>query len=396
MWSYCKIELSTFFTNKKNIAIYVLLICAAVFYAIKLAPAYDPIEKVDYAEIEARYLTRQEFLDSLEGRDLRRVHPSVRYAAEAFVPWNEMDQARMDALKTNDLIAYAKATSDWYGYTDWNTYRGGNFYYNPRYYTYGNLYAHEEGHLAYLAAAFRYTGYSELDRELTVDIFEERTALQTFQRLMDDYLPFVFYIGCLLLTVDIVVQDRRHPTLLRGYPLADWKKLLAKSITAFIGSVALFVPFFAGLVIIGIQSGFGSFDLPVPVYVDQSFTNITMGTYFAKTGSLILAWFAVLIGIVILFSVLLRNEFINILAGFASIAAEFLYFDRGYGYFKPIENYPTSYTQVGGVVTNIRNYLYESSGIVWSKGMLLLLACTCFCFILALIISLSKRYKLVK
>lgn len=396
MWAYFKIECRKFFTNRKNIAIFVLLTCFAIFYAIRLAPAYDPIEKVNYSEMEANYANRDEFLKKREGMDNERAHPAVRYALSIFGPWNELDQARMDALDRGDLKEYARVTSDWYIFTDMQTYRGGYYYYNPRYYTYGNSEAHEEGHLAYLATASRYAAYAELDSNVTLEVLEEFTAIQTIYRLMDDYLPYVLLVSCLLLTVDIVLQDRKYPTLLRGYPLADWKKIFVKACTALVGSIALIVPIFIGYVIMGVQFGFGTLSLPVPVKAGDVFETITMFTYFAKTGLILLTWFAVIITFVIFLSLVVRSEVVNVFAGLTLIFAEFMYMDRGLGFFKPVENYLPTYTEVSKVVTNMKNYFYESSNIDFSRGLLLLASCALVFMLCSIGITLSKRYRLIK
>ena len=396
MWSYLKIELSKFFKNRKNIAVYVLLTCFALFYSIRVAPAYDPIEKVDIYQIEASYLNREEFLISREGKDPQQSHPSVRYAVAMFKPWNTIELSRMEAIQAKDLKLYARVTSEWYKFTDSVTYKGGYYYYNPRYYNYGNREAHEQGHLAYLSTAARYKAYSELESDISLEVLEEFTAIQTFHRLMDDFLPYVFFIGCLLLSVDIVLQDRKHPTLLRGYPIADWKKLIVKGVTAFIGSLCLILPLMVGYVIIGIQFGFGSLDFPVPIKSGTEFETITMTSYFAKTGILILCWFMVIISFVILLSVTLRNEIANLIAGLIVIFAEFIYLDRGVGYIKPVENYLPTYTQVSQVVTNMKNYFYTTIKIEFSKGLILLIGCAVILFALALVTSLNKRYRFIK
>lgn len=396
MWSYFKIELSNFFTNRKNIAIYVLLACFALFYSIRIAPVYDPIEKVDINQIEASYLNREEFLISREGKDNTKAHPAVNYAMTIFKPWNTMELTRMEALQKKDLKAYARATSQWYKHTDSVTYSGGLYYYNPRYYTYGNLYAHEEGHLGYLSTAARYEAYAELDSDLTLEVLEEFTAIQTVHRLMDDFLPYVFFIGCLLLTVDIVLQDRKNPTLLRGYPIADWKKLVVKALTAFVGSICLIIPLLIGYIIVGIQFGFGSLDFPVPIKSGYGFETITMASYFAKTGALILCWFAVIISFVILLSVTLRNEVANLIAGLIVIFSEFIYLDRGIGFLKPVEYYLPTYTQVSQVITNMKNHFYTTGNIEFSKGIILIIGCATILFALALVVSLSKRYRFIK
>ena len=396
MWSYFKMELSKFFTNRKNISIYVLLTCFALFYAIRLAPAYDPIEKVDIHQMEARYLEREEFLISREGKDPTAAHPAVNYAVAIFTPWNTMELTRMEALQKKDLKAYASATSNWYYFTDQHTYGSEYYTYNPRYYTFGNTQAGEEGHLAYLSTAARYEAYANLDSDITLEVLEEFTAIQTFYRLMDDFLPYVFLIGCLLLSVDIVLQDRKYPTLLRGYPISDWKKIIAKAATAFIGSLCIIFPLLVGYIIIGIQFGFGSLELPVPIKSGYGFDTITMASYFAKTGSLILCWFALIISFVILLSVTVRNEVTNLIAGLFVIFSEFLYLDSGLGFFKPVENYPPTYTQVSQVITNMKNNFYATIKIEYSKGIILLIGCAAIFFALALVVSLSKRYRFIK
>ena len=108
MREYLKIEFKHFFMNKKNIFIYILLTFAAFFYAYKVAPAYDPIEKVDREEIEARYLTRQEFIDSIEKRDYEDIHPMTIQAYHMFSEVNPLDKARLDTLDTGDLKKYAQ------------------------------------------------------------------------------------------------------------------------------------------------------------------------------------------------------------------------------------------------------------------------------------------------
>ena len=396
MWSYFKIELSKFFKNRKNIAIYVLLTCFALFYAIRIAPAYDPIEKVDINQIEANYLNREEFLISREGKDNSTSHPSISFAIAIFKPWNTIELTRMEALQNKDLKAYARATSGWYEHTDSVTYKGGYYYYNPRYYTYGNREAHEQGHLAYLSTAARYEAYAELDSEITLEVLEEFTAIQTLYRLMDDFLPYVFFIGCLLLTVDIVLQDRKNPTLLRGFPISDWKKLIIKAITAFIGSICLIVPLIVGYIIIGIQFGFGSLDFPVPIKSGDGFETITMASYFAKTGTLILCWFALIISFVILLSVTLRNEVANLISGLIVIFSEFMYLERGIGFLEPVENYLPTYTHVSQIVTNMRNHFYTTDKIEYSKGIILVIGCALILLVISLAVSLSKRYRFIK
>ena len=214
MWAYFKFELKQFFMNKKNIAVYVILLFFALFYALKIAPAYEPVERVDVDEMEARYLTREEFLNTAKSK-----HWAVEYALAIFPQWNEYEKARMDALAQKDYEKYAEATADWYKYSDELTYKSRDMFYNPAYYTYDNPYGHKDGHYGYSYSASRFEAYSKGDSELSISVFEERTALQTLQRLFHSYLPFVLFASLIFLTVDIVLKDRPNKSALQAFRL---------------------------------------------------------------------------------------------------------------------------------------------------------------------------------
>ncbi|MER2112820.1 MAG: ABC transporter permease, partial [Solibacillus isronensis] len=210
MYGYFKFELKQFFTNKKNLAIYFLLAFAAIFYAFKIAPAYDPIEKVDREEIEARYLTRQEFIDDLSQRDLREIHPTSVRAYYDFADINPLDKARMDALDANDLKKYAEVTSAWYVQMNYLTFYNEHLFYNDRYYVADREFANVEGALNAMDQHFRYGAFNEANYELSIGVFEQRTALQTFERLLKGPLPLILIICTLLLAIDIVTKILCH------------------------------------------------------------------------------------------------------------------------------------------------------------------------------------------
>ncbi len=227
MKAYFKFELSQFVKNKKNIAIYVLLLFLACFYALNIAPSYEPIEKVDAKEIEARYLSREAFLSTFSN-DPDRFVGMAGYGLAIYPQWNRLEKARLDALNDNKLKKYSKATSEWYIYSNNLIYGSDLYFYSPGYYTHGNLYAAEDGYYGYLYSASRYQGYAEGKSKLSLNVFEERTALQTLQRLLHSYLPMILMICCVFLTVDIVLKDRMNPSLLKGFPISDWKKIVGK------------------------------------------------------------------------------------------------------------------------------------------------------------------------
>lgn len=403
MWGYLKFEFKQFFTNKKNLAIYFLLAFAAIFYAIKIAPAYDPIEKVDREEIEARYLTRQEFIDGMEGRDLRDVHPMTVEAFYIFSYVNPLDKKRLETLDAGDLKNYAQVTSDWYFLTNYMTYYNEHISYNARYYVKDREMADAKGFYNSLEQYVRYGAYADADYELSINQFEQRTALQTVERLLIGPLPVILIICTLLLAIDIVTKDRLHPSVLKGFPIADWKRLLVKMFVSFIGSIALFIPLFIGFIIIGMQAGFGHFQLPSPVFTttvqwqqNGSFDMMTLGTFFAQSLTLLLLWFIVVIGVVLLCSVLFRQEMVNLAIGLLLIFGEKFYLSRGVGYFWDIEHYPTSYIQIGKIVSKYQNFYLASDPLNYLLGIQLLAIVAGIVLILTLVISLNKRFKLIK
>ncbi len=403
MWSYFKFEFKQFFTNKKNLAIYFLLAFTTFFYVFKIAPTYNPIESVDYDEIEARYLTRQEFLDHMEGQDLSELHPSVIYAIEIFKQVNPIDKKRLDALDEGNLKKYADLTRDWYYFTNSFTYRNEAISYNSKYFIKNNKYAEDDAFYAYLEQAVRYDTYSKAEYELSLDIFEQRTALQTFERLLKGVLPIILIVCVLLLSIDIVKKDQRHPSILKGFPISDWKKLLVKMFVALLGSVVLFVPLIVGIFIIGLQSGYGNFNLPSPMYaayldwrVDGKFEMMTLGTFLGQSLILLFTWFIVIISVVLFSSIIFRSEMVNFAVCLFLIFGENFYSSRYVGYFWDVQNYPTSYIQVGQIISKRRNFYYFNDQLDFTLGLQLLLGLAGVVTFLMILIALNRRFKLIK
>lgn len=394
MRAYFKIEFFQFMSNKKNIAIYVILLFFSCYYALKIAPEYDPIEKVDESEIEARYLTREEFLNNVVINNW--THPLTAFAATIYPQWNEYDKKRLDAIHQHNVKEYAEATSEWYTYADEMTFKNGYLYYNPRYYTFENNYATWDGHYAYLYSASRYEGYTEGKSDLSVNVFEERTALQTLQRLLHSYLPLILIVSCMLFTVDVVLKDRRNTTLLQGLPLSDWRKLIVKGGVSLLGSLLAIIPLSVGLFIIGVRNGVGDFELPVPIYFagEKLFSNITMGQYVMQNMLFIVFWFLFFISLILLVSVMIKNEFANLLVGSVFVIAEFMYYVRGIGAIRDVHWYPTSYVQTGQIIGGYRNFLYGTDALTFGTGLVVIGLCACIFLFIMFLISRRRKFKL--
>lgn len=406
MRNFIKWEALQFIGNKKNQAVYIILLLLSVYYAFAVASDYDPIEKVSRDEMQAGYDTRAAFLESIEGRE--NLHPEVLFAASVFVPWNEVEKRRIDALDDGDLVAYASATAEWYTAMNGLIVKYGEyFYYNPLYYTHGNSFARDDGFYGYGYSGSRYDHYSQGQHDLSYELLEERTALQTLQRLLNDFLPFVLLISCILLTADIVLKDRRNASIVKGFPISDAKRMLGKGVVAFIGSLAAVVPLGAGLLIIGVQQGFGNFSLGVPIYNTdvtlftfkpelEVFTIIPMWEYLMRNFAFLSLWFIALIAVMILLSITLKLEFINVTVGLSILFAEFLYFERAVSPFTSAYWYPTSYVQVGQVISGTRDFLYASQLFTVERGVFLVAASAIICILLILLITTNKQFSYTK
>lgn len=276
-------------------------------------------------------------------------------------------------------------------------------FYNAGYYTYGNDYAKMDGHYAYLYSASRYEGYATGKSDLSINVFEERTALQTLQRLLHSYLPLILIVSCILFTADIVLKDRRNPTLLQGLPLSDWTKLIIKGGVSFIGSILTIVPISVGLLITGARSGFGDFSLPVPFAIPLpilstntlTFETMNMGEYLIQNMLLLVFWFLLIISLLLFVSILIKNEFANLLVGCVFVFAEFFYFSRGIGYYWDVQLFPSSYVQVGQVISGYRAFLYGFEKLTLGNGLAVLGLCTCFFLLFTFLISNHRRFKLL-
>ncbi|MDZ7835431.1 MAG: hypothetical protein U5K84_09015 [Alkalibacterium sp.] len=82
----------------------------------------------------------------------------------------------------------------------------------------------------------RYEAYGEEDFEdITPEVVEERTALQTIQRLMIGDLPLLMLILLVLFSIDSLTKNKGHATLFNGTPLTFGKNIMDQNISHFAG-----------------------------------------------------------------------------------------------------------------------------------------------------------------
>ena len=390
--NYIKWELVAFFSNRKNLILYAILVVTSLYYAVYIAQTYQPIESVNKSEIQARYNDRKEFL---KGTITEGTHPNAVYAYLVYPEWNRLDGERLSALADGNLQSYAQATHEWYKYSDGQLYKNNLLRYNPGYYTYGNMFATQDAHFAYLYSAERYGKYASANYTLNLNVFEERTALQTLQRMLESILPYVLLISCLLLCNDLVLKDRKHASIVNGFPMTPFKRMILKGFVGLIGSITSIVLFFPAFLVIGFRDGFGSLRLPAVIHHYNhlnlgTFDSISIGLYLTKNFVMLLFWFILIIGLVLLISIILKNEYINLTIG-VLFFLEITYYQRG----NIIEDWlgylPTSYVQSGEIISGHRNYFLVTESLGFGKGLLVLLSTVFLIYLLIWLVTNKKK-----
>ena len=366
--SYLKWDLKQWFTNPKNSVIYIVFLLVTLFYALRIAPSYAPVERIDPAEIEARYNDSVAFIERIESNTDATYMQALSNLPQV-KKQSIIDRKRLDALAAKDYRSYAVATAEWYNTNTMGPYK-------PEYYTGGNIFSDKEGFFAYIQTAKRYEGYTNLDMTITPEILEERTALQTLQRLLSSGLLVFLLLIVLVLSADTVLRDRTHKTVLGGFPLTSLKQLFAKGITILIGATTLWVLMIPALLIIGFQQGFGSlaFKLMAYSYGPSGFgvyDTISLGRFFTYIALYWLSWLFLLILLSFVISLVFKSEFLILLSGILLFASR-TYFING-TVLKPIYAYsPLSYVDPANIITGATNYLVSTDLLSAWKGLVVI------------------------
>lgn len=399
MRSYYLFELKAFCHNKKNSAVIILLLLAALYYSLVLVPSYQPNEDINERDIRAEHDAMDYWMENREGEG---ISSGAQFALAYFPDLIEIDSNRIEALEEDDYEAYATWTAEWYNYQDFWIYSSPQFLsYNHIYYGEGQDYPIEEGSFWYRETAKRYEQYTESDSTLSPSILEERTALQTGYRLLNIKLvPFLLIAAVVFYANDIVTKDRRHLTIIKSFPLSLSQKLWTKTLVVLsMSSLTLFGLFIIIMLLAGLQHGFGSFSIPVPVYdglvleARGSFDVISLGQFYFQAAVMILLIIFLFTRLIILLSLLIRNEFFNLFAGLSLIFAERMYYMRGIGYFSNVDLLPSTFFPIGQVLSGYQNHLYNSPAITFQNGVLSLLSAI---ILIELLIFIASRFKAIQ
>ena len=385
MKAYLKFECREFFTNRKNLAIYLLLLFFSLFYWLQIEKNFASIETVSREALQASVDTKQHFLDTVNLKGA--THSDTLLAVEMFPPVVENEKEQIKFLDSKDYTNLAKVRSEWY------------FLYvpaHPLYFKGGNIYASEE---AWYARSGMHFKLADLKGNVTLNMIDEKTAVQSLVRALNYLLPMIFIVVGLAFSMDLIPKDRSHASLLKGMPISDGKKIIAKFMIAFLGTVLAIVPLMIGFIGIGIQNGFGNFSIPVAtssyisniaVTTDIIFGSITAGEFILKVSLLTLLLVAIVIAINLLLGMWIKNAYFLFIITLGLPFIELLYNRFGYGDIHKITYFPTSYVRVGDVITGHRGFFFADTALTFENGVLTL---SVTLLVVCLLLAINSRFK---
>lgn len=368
-----------------------------MYYSFILAPNYTPNEEVNKSEIRSEYDSMVHWMENRQSE--KRISTGVQFALAYYPGLIEINENRLDALTREDYESYARWTADWYLYQDTFIYSTPEFLsYNHVYYGPEQDYPLIEGSYWYREIANRYKQYIETENEITLNLLEERTGLQSVYRLLNTTLvPVILIAVVVFFSNDIVIKDRKHLSITRSFPLSFTGKLWIKTFVILTATMMTFLGVLLLILLItSLQNGFGTFSIPVSIYDGLvlrdrgSFDSISLGLFYIKAIGLVLLITYLFIRVIIMFSILIRNEFFNLLAGLALIFTERLYYMRGIGFFSNVDLYPSTFFPVGQVISGYQNHLYNSPVITFQNGVISLAAAI---IVIELIILILTRFR---
>ncbi|QUW20320.1 hypothetical protein JSQ81_10595 [Sporosarcina sp. Marseille-Q4063] len=234
----------------------------------------------------------------------------------------------------------------------------------------------------------RYDSYLTSDLPVSNEIIEQKTALQVLSNLLLSPMTYLIFFCAIYFGSDVLVRDRKNPTVLQGIPLSWYRLINLKTFVAFSYTMlVLFALFIAGMAALTFQNGFGYFGIQIPVlvpgteigFMDSEMISIGKFLLLAIGFIPILVYFFIRLNMVL--SLVLKNEWLVLLVSSLILFSERIYFTRTLREILGVEisHFPQTYFEFGKVITGAKNFLVNLETITYSKGYLL--------FIIAIVIT---------
>lgn len=386
---YFLFQLKIFFTNPKNIGLFVITIVLSLYFGLVSAPKHHVIENVDPYAISKEYhndkaflkVAKKEFAQADKGYSSYNPSAGAKDAITTYPTIIKYDHERLKALKNNNWRLYTKYSSKWYQKMDnliWVK-ENKNYMYPLEYY-YNNNYK-EDGHFGYQRTYHFYDGLLKSKATLDKNVLEERTTLQRMQQSLSGWTMIILIMIVILFAADMVTNDQKYRTVVKNIPLAKSTVLWLKTAVIEIGVV---VNFLMALIVVTLCTAqkydFGSLNLLTPIYTGRLYFNPpfvyqTLGQYYLYFLILAVVITFIFIRLTLLLSLIFRNEYVAaIISGILAMSAKVLYFSLGMGFVYPfLKQLPMTYFTIGESLTSNLSYLMDSPGWGFRDGLIPLL-----------------------
>lgn len=224
--------------------------------------------------------------------------------------------------------------------------------------------------------------------QVSTHMLEDKTAIQQLYRFVERYLPFAFLLITAFIASEVLVSDRKHPTIKAGKPI-DWRMYI------FYQSVAVFVIcglYMIGTMVIytavnGLLFGFGPLGIEITSYAMMPQENTLINTYRGDMSFFgyqnawiyvglsmvfILVMMYVLIRVSMLFSLIFRQDMIVLVLSILLVTVSSIYLaDSSAGIFGIDPWYlPHNYIEIGRVLMGEMNYIAFTDQFTFVNGLI--------------------------
>lgn len=234
----------------------------------------------------------------------------------------------------------------------------------------------------------RYQGYLDANIPLTYEMIEQKTAVQTIVNFLLG-TSAVFVIFCAIyFSNDMLTKDRHHRSILQGFPIGWYHFINIKSAVVFIYTFLVLISLsLLAVLLISVQNGFGSFQLPVAITIPSTqpddyfgyrfseFDIMTIGHFFILVFGIVPLLIYLFIRISAILSLIFKNAWVVLMIGTVLLFLERIYYARDFRELFGIDlsNFPQTYFDFGRIISGEKYYLLHLESITYEKGILVLL-----------------------
>ncbi|MFS0672083.1 hypothetical protein [Ornithinibacillus sp. 179-J 7C1 HS] len=394
-------EFKMMIKNKKNILFIIALVSLILSYAILVLPKLETADSFDPEEMEVEVKNLEVFTQGMINRG-GTGYGGMTGAPYANNTYSLKVQSRMlQAFEDKNFYRFIQLRMKGFDYDvqsesrDWLLIANAPF---------PDLDHNRNASIKNL----RYQGLLDANIPITYEMIEQKTALQTVTNFLLGTTAFMVLFCAIYFSSDIISKDKQHRSLLQGIPIGWYRLINIKSIVAFSYTLLVLLGLaLLAIIIISIQSGFGSFKLSVPITLPSSQPDDYFGYRFAEFDTISIGKFLLLAcGIIpilsylfirlnAILSLLFKNSWIVLMISSVILFSERIYYSRTltelFGI--NVSNLPQTYFDFGRVISGEKYYLVNVEAITYSKAFIVLL-CTILVIELALFIVsriVSKR-----